>query len=102
MEDTLDKGGAKGRFDPREVRAANCLLRGIRNAETPTSLSQASQPPVASDSRFNWTSTTGKTSFCLTCLHLYNMGQLCCALHDGRQHRGPCTERDQGSLNLGM
>lgn len=60
MEDTLDKGRAKGRFDPREVRAANCLLRGIGNAERPTSLSQASQPPVASDSRFNWTSTNGE------------------------------------------
>lgn len=41
LEDTLDKGGVKGRFDPREVRAANCLLRGIRKAERPTSLSWA-------------------------------------------------------------
>lgn len=25
MENPLDKGGASGRFDPREVRAAYCL-----------------------------------------------------------------------------
>lgn len=33
MEDTLDKGGTRGRSDSREVRAANCLVGGPGKAE---------------------------------------------------------------------
>lgn len=89
MEDTLEKGGARGRFDPKKVRAAKYLLGGIRKAW---------------DFRFPFhlAKHHGKTSFCLTCPHLYNTGQLCCVPHNGCQHRGPCIDRDQGSLNLGM